>query len=409
MMKTMKSLFPLLLLTAGLMAWSGCSKDDDATGNSEKTLPDSPLMEAANTINNNMADLDFHELAPLATVVPSTTRAEANGVRNEFETKLSSLLALLQTNPATTRSLALGHRFSFQAFNSVLQLAWDLSVILGNEGESSSSWFGLNSTKKGEVNYTAKDGSLYTVKGLIDKEVTIQFRGFKTKVVVKRASEFFIFKDGEQVLKIQSGSESNRPVWLPILIKDIFYTGQMYYRDYEINLTYDKNSAHSRTVDLSYNKVGEESPLLTMTAKLEDDADIWKILKHDVNVRADFTVTTLNNLLTFVGTTDNVNYLVVHGVKIAKCMEEGTTEQECKSLVESFNNNLTLNLLFVGTPAGELYMDTQYNSSTNRYYPIIMIHSTLLGDEYFSVAVLLQMMGVDIPDILKTAAQINEE
>lgn len=408
MKKTMKSLFPLLLLTAGLMVWSGCSKDDDVAGNSEKTLPESPLMEAANTINNNMADLNFHELAPLATVVPSTTRAEANGVRNEFETKLSSLLTLLQTDQATTRSLALGHRFSFHAFNSVLQLAWDLSVILGDEGESDSSWFGLNSTKKGEVDYTAKDGSLYTVKGLIDKEVTIQFRGFKTKVVVKKASEFFIFKDGEQVLKIQSGSENNRPVWLPILIKDIFYTGQMYYRDYEINLTYDKNSMHSRTLDLSYNKVGEEAPLLTMSAKLEDDADLWKLIKHDVNVRADFTVTAMDNMLTFVGTTNNVNYLVVHGVQIAKCMEEGTTEQECKSLVESFNNNLTLNLLLAGIPAGELYMDTQYNSNTNRYYPTIMIHSTLLGNEDYPVATLLLMMGVDIPDILRTAAQINE-
>ena len=182
----------------------------------------------------------------------------------------------------------------------------------------------------------------------------------------------------------------------------------MYYRDYEINLTYDKNSMHSRTLDLSYNKVGEEAPLLTMSAKLEDDADLWKLIKHDVNVRADFTVTAMDNMLTFVGTTNNVNYLVVHGVQIAKCMEEGTTEQECKSLVESFNNNLTLNLLLAGIPAGELYMDTQYNSNTNRYYPTIMIHSTLLGNEDYPVATLLLMMGVDIPDILRTAAQINE-
>jgi hypothetical protein len=145
-------------------------------------------------------------------VVPATTRADDNSIRSEFETKLSALLSLLQDEQTGRRSAQMGHRFSFHSFNNALQLAWDLSVILGDEGESCSSWFGLNSTKKGEVYYTAKNGSLYTVKGLIDKEVTIQFRGFNTKVVVKKACEFFIFKDGEQVLKIQSGSEDNRPV-----------------------------------------------------------------------------------------------------------------------------------------------------------------------------------------------------
>lgn len=407
MMKTTKSFFPMLLLTAGLIVWSGCSKDDDYEQTVSKEIPASPLLDAANTFNEQMAGLNFQELAPLAEVVPATTRAN-NGTRGEFETKLSTLLTLLQAEQATTRSVTLGHRFSFHSFNSALQLAWDLSVILGDEGESCSSWFGLNSTKKGEVYYTAKNGSLYTVKGLIDKEVTIQFRGFNTKVVVKKACEFFIFKDGEQVLKIQSGSEDNRPVWLPILIKDIFYTGQMYYRDYEINLTYDKHSAHNRTLDLVYGKTGEEVPLLTMSAQLEDDADILKIIKHDVNVRANFTVTAMN-MLTFEGTSNNVNYLVIDGVRLSRCMKEGTTEQECKEMVDQFNENLTLNLLLADVPMGWLYMGVQQDARTNLYFPTVMIHTTILGEGDYPVTTLLQMMGVDIPDILLTAAQINEE
>jgi len=408
MMKTMKSLFPMLLLAAGLLTWSGCSKDDDKTESPVDVIPASPLTEAASSFNEQMAGLNFQELAPLAEVVPATTRADDNSIRSEFETKLSALLALLQDEQATTRSLTLGHRFSFHSFNNALQLAWDLSVILGDEGESSSSWFGLNSTKQGEVNYTAKNGSQYLVKGIIDKETTVQFRGLKTKVVVKKAGEFYIYKDGEEVLKILSGSENNRPVWLPILIQDNFFTGQMYYRDYEINLTYDKHSAHQRTLDLIYGKSGEEVPLLTMSAQLEDDADVWKILKHDVNVHADFTVTAMG-VLTFVGTSNNVNYLVVDGVRLSRCMKEGTTEQECKEQVERFNENLTLNLLLKDVSMGWLYMGVQQDASTNRYYPTVMIHTTILGEEDYPVTMLLQMMGVDIPDILLTAAQINGE
>jgi hypothetical protein len=414
MRKTIKTLFPMLLLVAGILVLSGCSKDDDkSTDNTkeqaEKVMPANPLLEKANGLNDRMAGLNFQELQPLEAVVPSSTRADDNSVRTEFETKLSELLTLLQGEEASRRSVSLGRRFSFQAFNTALELAWDLTVILGNEGESDSSWFGLNSTKQGEVNYTARNGSQYTVKGTIDKEVTVKFRGFKTTFVVTEASEFYILKDGEQVLKILSGSENNRPVWLPVLIKDNFFTGQLTYLDYEINLTYDKNSTHSRTVDLVYGKVNEEMPLLTMSAKLEDDADLLKIIKHDVNVHADFTVKAMENMLTFTGTTDNVNYLVVHGIQIAKCMEEGTTEQECKDLVEKFNANLTLNMMLSDLSVGRLYMGTVYDSKTNRYFPTVMIHSTMLCNEDYPLTTILQMLGVEIPEILRTVAQIAAE
>jgi len=393
----------ILLLVMGMVLLSGCQNDDnELTGAPE--IPVNPISVAANAINERMAELNFQELAPLAEVVPSATRADDNSVASEFETKLSSLLMLLQDESSPTRSQTFGHRFSFQAFNTVLQLSWDLSLILGDEGESSSSWFGLNSTKKGEVDYTARDGSLYTVKGLVDKETSIQFRGFNTKIVVKKACEFFVYKDGEQVLKILTGSSDNRPVWLPILIKNAFFNGQLYYRDYDITLTYDKDSSHSRTIDLTYNRVGDKYPLLTMSAKLEDDADLWKIIRHDVNVRADFTVTAMK-ILSFEGVTNNVNYLVVNGVQIAKCMKEGTTKQDCEQLVESFNANLTLNLLLDGASVGQFYMGTQYDAVNDLYFPVVMIRSDLLGGKDYPAATILQIIGVDIPDILRTAAQ----
>ena len=392
MKKTINSLFVMLLMTAGIFVLSGCSKDDDnQAGKQTKddvVLPASPLLDTAKSFNEQLSDLNFQELEGLKEVVPYTramTRADENNERTEFENKLSELLTLLEGEQAKTRSVTLGRRFSFQAFNDALSLAWDLSVTLGDMGESSSSWFGLNTTKRG-----------------------IKWRGFKTRTVVNKASEFYIYKNNEQVVRIESGSESERPWWLPIIIKDYFYNGQLYYRDYEINLTYDKNSSHRRTVDLTYGKVGEETPLLTMTAHLEDDGDLLKLLTHDVKVHADFTVKAMDNNLVFVGTTDNVNYLVVNGIKIAKCMEEGTTEQECKAIVADFNNNLTLSLLMADVPVGDLYMDAVQNTQNGLYYPTVMIHSEMLGNKDYSVIAILQMLGVELPEIFRTVAQISQ-
>ncbi len=420
-------LFLMLSLTAGTLFMTGCSSTDE-----DKEVPSSipasqheqdvtetktPLATAAINLNEQMANLDFSVLEPLAETVPSInasapgmTRGDGDNAAVEFESKLKQLLTILQNE--TTRSLpsvTLGRRFSFQAFNEALQLAWDISVTLGEQGESSSSWFGLNKTMKGEVNYTARNGDKYTVKGVIDKNVEVQFRGFKTKLVVTKASEMFIYKNDEQVLKILSSSENNRPIWLPILIRDNFFTGQLFYDDFEVSLTYDKVSTHERTVDLVYSKKDIEGALLAMSVKLEDDADLKKLLSHDVQVKADFTVKALDGLLNLNGAVQNVNYMVVDGIKVSKCMKEGcTTEAECNSLTADFNNNIKLTLTLQDMPIGDIYMGTLYDEVTKRFYPTIMVHADLLGKEDYTLTNLLEMMGVDVPTILKNAAEMAQ-
>ena len=396
MKKTMQSLWLLLLLAVGLTVWTACSSSDDTTteqkggdDQSDKGLSDTPVMKAASNLNDQMAGLNFQELDLLAERVPVMTRSDALDMVAEFETKLSALLKILQGEPSAAQR-AQGRRFTFQAFNDALQLAWDLSVMLGDDGESSSSWLGL-------------------VKGTIEKEVTVQFRGFKTTFVVKKASEFYIYKNGEQVLKILSGSENNRPVWLPILIRDNFYIGQLYYRDYEINLTYDKDSTHSRSVMLTYSKADATTPMLTMSARLEDDADVLKLLTHDVQVHGEFTVSAMDNMLSFVGETNNVNYLVVDGVRIARYMEQGASKEDCERVVASLNENLTLRLMLGNAQVGSLYVATVYNAATGLYHPTIMLSTTVMGDKDYSIAAILDMLGVELPGILRTVAQIGEQ
>ena len=389
-------------IMAGLSAlmFSACSSDDSDNSESEKIAVLSPLDAAANKLNENLEGLDFKELDPLAETVVNKTRAD--GEASEFDVKLSTLLTLLKGEEG--KGVTLGRRFSYDAFNSALELAYDLSVILKDNGESSSSWFGLKADGRGEVTYTARNGEQYHISAEMEKDISI----YRWNFYVTGASQFHIYKGDELVLRLISNTEKNRPVWLPLLIRGNSFTGELLYLDYVVTLDYKQLHTHERSVVLTYGKSADESPLLVMNTTLTDDADIIKLIKHDVTVEADFTVTAMDGLFVFSGYSSNVNYLVVNGIKIAKCMEEGTTEEECQQLVADFNENLKLSLLVQTAPLGDLFMGIVKDSATGRCYPTVMVSMPQVSDEAIPLTTMLDKLGIDIPNILQTVAQLDE-
>lgn len=389
-------------IMAGLSAlmFSACSSDDSDNSESEKIAVLSPLDAAANKLNENLEGLDFKELDPLAETVVNKTRAD--GEASEFDVKLSTLLTLLKGDEG--KGVTLGRRFSYDAFNSALELAYDLSVILKDNGESSSSWFGLKADGRGEVTYTARNGEQYHISAEMEKDISI----YRWNFYVTGASQFHIYKGDELVLRLISNTEKNRPVWLPLLIRGNSFTGELLYRDYVVTLDYRQLHTHERSVVLTYGKSADESPLLVMNTTLTDDADIIKLIKHDVTVEADFTVTAMDGLFVFSGYSSNVNYLVVNGIKIAKCMEEGTTEEECQQLVADFNENLKLSLLVQTAPLGDLFMGIVKDPATGRCYPTVMVSMPQVSDEAIPLTTMLDKLGIDIPNILQTVAQLDE-
>ena len=391
-----------LAIMAGLSAlmFSACSSDDSDNSESEKIAVLSPLDAAANKLNQNLEGLDFKELDPLAETVVNKTRAD--GEASEFDVKLSTLLTLLKGDEG--KGVTLGRRFSYDAFNSALELAYDLSVILKDNGESSSSWFGLKADGRGEVTYTARNGEQYHISAEMEKDISI----YRWNFYVTGASQFHIYKGDELVLRLISNTEKNRPVWLPLLIRGNSFTGELLYRDYVVTLDYKQLHTHERSVVLTYGKSADESPLLVMNTTLTDDADIIKLIRHDVTVEADFTVTAMDGLFVFSGYTSNVNYLVVNGIKIAKCMEEGTTEEECQQLVADFNDNLKLSLLVQTAPLGDLFMGIVKDPATGRCYPTVMVSMPQVSDEAIPLTTMLDKLGIDIPNILQTVAQLDE-
>ena len=389
---TMMVAFALLMLSA-------CSSDDSQNAESEKMAVLRPLDVAANELNQNLEGLDFKELDPLAEAITSGTRADGEG--SEFDVKLSTLLSLLKGDEG--KGVTLGRRFSYDAFNTALELAYDLSVILKDNGESSSSWFGLKADGRGEITYTARNGQQYHISAEMEKDISI----YRWNFYVTGASQFYIYKGDELVLRLISNTERNRPVWLPLLIRGNSFTGELLYRDYVVTLDYRQLHTHERSVVLTYGKSADESPLLVMNTTLTDDADILKLIKHDVTVEADFTVSAMDGLFVFSGHSSNVNYLVVNGVKIAKCMQEGTTEEECQQLVADFNDNLKLSLLVQTTSFGDLFMGIVRDSATGRSYPTVMVNLPS-DDEAIPLTTILDKLGIDIPNILQTVAQFDE-
>ena len=236
----------------------------------------------------------------------------------------------------------------------------------------------------------------------MEKDISIYSWNF----YITGSSQFYIYKDEELVLRLISNTEKNRPVWLPLLIRGNSFTGELLYRDYVVTLDYKQLHTHERSVVLSYGKTDKESPLLVMNTTLTDDADILKLIKHDVTVEADFTVSAIDGLFVFSGHSNNVNYLVVDGVKIAKYMKEGTSEEECQQLVADFNDNLALSLLLQTTALGDIFMGTVSDSATGRYYPTIMVKFDNV-DEPLPLTTMLEKLGIDIPDILQTVAQFD--
>ena len=389
---TMMVAFALLMLSA-------CSSDDSQNAESEKMAVLRPLDVAANELNQNLEGLDFKELDPLAEAITSGTRADGEG--SEFDVKLSTLLSLLKGDEG--KGVTLGRRFSYDAFNTALELAYDLSVILKDNGESSSSWFGLKADGRGEITYTARNGQQYHISAEMEKDISI----YRWNFYVTGASQFYIYKGDELVLRLLSNTERNRPVWLPLLIRGNSFTGELLYRDYVVTLDYRQLHTHERSVVLTYGKSADESPLLVMNTTLTDDADILKLIKHDVTVEANFTVSAMDGLFVFSGHSSNVNYLVVNGVKIAKCMQEGTTEEECQQLVADFNDNLKLSLLVQTTSFGDLFMGIVRDSATGRSYPTVMVNLPS-DDEAIPLTTILDKLGIDIPNILQTVAQFDD-
>ena len=416
MTKRINALFFLLSLLTVMLVASGCSKDDAKTPVEQPAggidnEPIDPLTETTAELNQELAGLNFQDLEPLYKASHSKaqskapTRGTADELFADFNSKLANLLELLRGN--FNVALPYGVRFTYKSFNDVLETTWDVAGSIEAGVDGSTYYFQRNSNGRGQVVYKADDGSNYTIEAVMDKDTYIA----DWNINVTRARLLIITKDGEQVLKITAGSRRERPLWaliLPFIVRENTFTGEVIYKDFDITLDCERESTHCRNVDITYAKVGDTEPILVMNTVLTDDANIWKLIRHDIEFKADFIVKALNGILTFNGTVENVNCLVLDGITLNQLMEQGTeSKEECDKLVENLNNNLNLKMYLMDVDLGRLFLGTVYDETTKVYKPTILINSQLFGPKDYVLTEILKSLGVNMDGILQAAAYLD--
>jgi len=420
MAKKFHSLFLMLTFMGGMMCCTACSSSDDeetpvvqpaepADDPSKQEEPNILTTRSAE-LNRDMSGLNFKELEPLYESVQLMTPLQMAPRRADdgevfikaFYSKLSVLLALLRGENV---ELPYGRRFTFKSFNDVLEATWDVSgtLVLGMTGNTF--FIGDVTSGSGEMSLTTKDGIVYTIKAEIEKDTYIA----NWKINVTSARLLTVYKGNEQVLQITSGSERKSAVWLPFIAKESTYDGEIHYKDYVITLSAFRESTHERHVDLTYSTTESTTPLLVMSAEVTDDASIIKLLKHDITFKADYVVSALDGMMRFVGTVNNINYMVVDGVKIAKLMEEGTSSKDdCDKLVKDFNDNLSMKMFLSDLDLGILFMSTVYDAEQELYRPTVMVNSQLLGEGDYALTDILKSLGVNMDGIMVAMSHLDD-
>lgn len=416
MTKRINALFLLLSLMTAMLVATGCSKDDSKTSveqpaGSIENEPVDPLTQTTDELNKELAGLNFQDLEPLYKASHSMaqskdlTRGTADELFANFSSKLANLLELLRGN--FNVALPYGVRFTYKSFNDVLDATWDVAGSIEAGLEGSTYYFQRNSNGRGQVSYKADDGSNYVIEAVMDKDTNIA----DWNINVTRDRLLIITKDGEQVLKITTGSRRERPLWaliLPFIVRENTFTGEVIYKDFDITLDCERESTHRRNVDITYAKVGDTEPILVMNTVLTDDASIWKLITHDIDFKAKFIVKALNGTLVFDGTVENVNCLVLDGISLNQLMEQGTEKKEdCDKLVENLNNNLNLKMYLMDVDLGKLFLSTVYDEEAQVYKPTIFVNSQLFGNQDYVLSEILKRMGVNMDGILQAAAYLE--
>ncbi len=416
MTKRINALFLLLSLMTAMLVATGCSKDDSKTSveqpaGSIENEPVDPLTQTTDELNKELAGLNFQDLEPLYKASHSMaqskdlTRGTADELFANFSSKLANLLELLRGN--FNVALPYGVRFTYKSFNDVLDATWDVAGSIEAGLEGSTYYFQRNSNGRGQVSYKADDGSNYVIEAVMDKDTNIA----DWKINVTRARLLIITKDGEQVLKITTGSRRERPLWaliLPFIVRENTFTGEVIYKDFDITLDCERESTHRRNVDITYAKVGDTEPILVMNTVLTDDSNIWKLITHDIDFKANFIVKALNGTLVFDGTVENVNCLVLDGISLNQLMEQGTEKKEdCDKLVENLNSNLNLKMYLMDVDLGKLFLSTVYDEEAQVYKPTIFVNSQLFGNQDYVLSEILKRMGVNMDGILQAAAYLE--
>ncbi len=252
--------------------------------------------------------------------------------------------------------------------------------------------------------FIAQDSSVYDV---IVKRVLVNKEELETETDMLYHS-VIINKDDSLLLALDAMRNYDHPFQVVIPWMELEYTGVIEYNGIVIDLLYNRETTHFRQVGLDVYKAEEESPLVTMSFDVIDNVTIPNIIRHDVELELGYMLSLMQDQILVSGNVKELGATIANVPLIVAADRNGTTQENCNTIVTTFNELVDINLTLVGTEVGKIIMITEYSEELEAYVPSLVVDSPLLGDEPLSLSALLDSFGIDIKDIFSIFGDSEE-
>ena len=391
-----KVFFPILasLMMGGALVMTSCSNDDENNAEPVETQDTALLLQqyknTVATLNQEMAGLDFEELAPLATAMSEDTDADA--IRQKFNAWLQQLLQLL--NRDFKHTIPYGFTIGFEAVENVLSATWSLTGLHEFGQEGGLGWVENSDAMILSTSYKAQNGSEYLV--ILEERIDGDLKNLKLDFGNERI--LTIFKDGELLLSIRSSNENEAMVMSLLPTLTMKHVGEITYKGYVVSLNLSRAILHDKTIELAVTKDG--GSLVKAKTNVTDNLTLSNILNHDAIFTAKYDLSLLSDMILINGKVNNINKLIAYMATFVILRQTGTTEEACNQFAQLFNENTSSSMAIAGSDVGNIIAASVFSDKLGKYVPSFLIYSPLFGDEPIDINTMLSNFGFSIEDIL---------
>ena len=379
------------VLAAGSMTFGACTSSDEEMQVNEQQaqqpeVEQQSVKDVLGEMGDNLAKIEFSQLAPLADALQQNDAWEARGLKpgtdeqqgqKKFIEKFRALLQHLLGGED-------GLKWSVSNADQTLQLT--SSALTALEG------IGLKEDKEGnrrtyenELKVT-KDDTVYTIKTMVVKNIG----GRLSQLSLEGQRVLQVYKEDECIL----GIETDR---LLVLGNSYAHVGKIHARgaDIELGVKFTDEQTMVRSVSVAM----QGNPMLSLNLTTDKDFD-WNTVKEtglrfkthvDANLMGRiFIVTDVADVLKFYK----------EGLALAAISVNGTTEENCKELCNSFNENVNTQLMMAGSVLGSVMVMPIKKDTLDSYRPGLVAVTSLSDGHPLAINDALALMGFSFQDII---------
>ena len=377
-------------LTWSLMAWmalagvcTSCNDSEDAAIVEETSQNEATLKQFTRTlaeVQQEMQSVDFGPLNQLISDLNAkgtqfTTRATdletGKVLRDTNDPKfIKNLVELLQglflqneMNSSTKQYYIVNSKGTFSALLDLYK-----NQITGEGSDSRE--------KRIKVNVTANPNETTQYDIYFCRDIVTTTTETDRDITLEGACRYIqleIAKNDEVLMKIEYIY-----LWQDEVdgITNIFHTCNITYMEHAVEMKNVHTDLHDvMELNLKYSKGGSELVAAKINVVDDNVARPYNFIKGAV----EYEINIQKGIIGLNGHINSVPKLVADVAGIGLISKTGATECVCLQWAEDFNSNMTAHITFSGMAIGDLLVGSSQNKDNGKYYPTLMIKSSLFG------------------------------